>query len=111
MIRIPTLSLTQSGENMHRDSGLVATPDAFLSLTGVAMGRRVICLRSRCAARSWMHARTCFPLVWSSMKWPQENAHFAGNTRPELHEAILTQAPSPCAGIEYVIFPRSSKRS
>jgi serine/threonine protein kinase len=77
-----------------RESGLVATPDAFLSLTGVAMGTAGYMSPEQVRGEK-LDARTdlfSFGLVLYEMATGKRA--FAGNTRPELQEAILSQMPS-----------------
>ena len=82
-------------EGAPRESGAAATPDAFLSLTGVAMGTAGYMSPEQVRGEK-LDARTdlfSFGLVLYEMATGKRA--FAGNTRPELHEAILTQMPSP----------------
>jgi serine/threonine protein kinase len=79
----------------HRDSGPVATPDEFLSLTGVAMGTAGYMSPEQVRGEK-LDARTdlfSFGLVLYEMATGKRA--FAGNTRQDLHEAILTRIPSP----------------
>jgi eukaryotic-like serine/threonine-protein kinase len=78
----------------HGESGSVATPDAFLSLTGVAMGTAGYMSPEQVRGEK-LDARTdlfSFGLVLYEMATGKRA--FAGDTRPELQEAILTQMPS-----------------
>jgi eukaryotic-like serine/threonine-protein kinase len=78
-----------------RESGPVATPDEFLSLTGAAMGTAGYMSPEQVRGEK-LDARTdlfSFGLVFYEMVTGRRA--FAGNTRPELHEAILTQVHSP----------------
>jgi eukaryotic-like serine/threonine-protein kinase len=82
-------------EGTPRESRPVTTPDAFLSLTGVAMGTAGYMSPEQIRGEK-LDARTdlfSFGLVLYEMATGKRA--FAGNTRPELHAAILTQVPSP----------------
>ncbi len=82
-------------QEMLRETEQVATPDAFLSLTGVAMGTAGYMSPEQVRGEK-LDARTdlfSFGLVLYEMATGKRA--FTGNTRPELHAAILTQVPSP----------------
>jgi serine/threonine protein kinase len=82
-------------ERTPRESEPAPTPDAFLSLTGVAMGTAGYMSPEQVRGEK-LDARTdlfSFGLVLYEMATGKRA--FAGNTRPELHEGILTQIPSP----------------
>ena len=73
----------------------MATPDAFLSLTGVAMGTAGYMSPEQVRGEK-LDARTdlfSFGLVLYEMATGKRA--FAGNTVPEFQEAILSQMPSP----------------
>jgi serine/threonine protein kinase len=73
----------------------LSTPDAFLSLTGVAMGTAGYMSPEQVRGEK-LDARTdifSFGLVLYEMVTGKRA--FAGDTGPELQEAILTQMPSP----------------
>jgi len=85
----------RGGEGMPCNSGPVAAPGEFLSLTGVAMGTSGYMSPEQVRSEK-LDARTdlfSFGLVLYEMATGKRA--FAGNTRPELHAAILTQLPSP----------------
>jgi len=78
-----------------RKSGPPATPDAFLSLTGVAMGTAGYMSPEQVRGEK-LDARTdlfSFGLVFYEMATGERA--LAGDTRPELQQAILTKLPRP----------------
>jgi len=78
-----------------RESGPAATPDAFLSMTGVAIGTAGYMSPEQVRGEK-LDARTdlfSFGLVLYEMA--SGKRAFAGDTRPELQQAILTKLPSP----------------
>jgi len=77
------------------ENGLAATPDAFLSLTGVAMGTAGYMSPEQVRGEK-LDPRTdlfSFGLVLYEMATGKRA--FEGGTRPELQAAILTQMPRP----------------
>jgi serine/threonine protein kinase len=77
-----------------RESGPVLTPDKSLSLTGVAMGTAGYMSPEQIRGEK-LDARTdlfSFGLVLYEMATGRRA--FSGNTRPELHAAILAEVPS-----------------
>ncbi|HET8926000.1 MAG TPA: protein kinase [Candidatus Acidoferrum sp.] len=88
-------SLGDGAKEASRESGPAATPDAFLSLTGVAMGTAGYMSPEQVRGEK-LDARTdlfSFGLVLYEMATGKRA--FAGDTRPELQQAILTKLPRP----------------
>ncbi len=84
-----------SVQGTPRENKLAATPDKFLSLTGVAMGTAGYMSPEQVRGEK-LDARTdlfSFGLVLYEMATGKRA--FAGDTRPELQQAILTKLPSP----------------
>jgi serine/threonine protein kinase len=82
-------------EQILRESGPLSTPDFFLSRTGVAMGTAGYMSPEQVRGEK-LDARTdlfSFGLVLYEMATGKRA--FAGDTGPELQEAILSQMPSP----------------
>ena len=96
---------------MPRDSGPIATPDEFLSLTGVAMGTAGYMSPEQVRGEK-LDPRTdlfSFGLVLYEMATGKRA--FAGNTRPELHEAILSQIPNPARELNRELPPKLERIS
>ena len=82
-----------------RETVPLSTPDMFLSRTGVAMGTAGYMSPEQVRGQK-LDARTdlfSFGLVLYEMATGQRA--FAGETGPELQEAILSQMPSPARGV------------
>ena len=82
-------------EQVPREAGPLSTPDLFLSRTGVAMGTAGYMSPEQVRGEK-LDARTdlfSFGLVLYEMA--TRKRAFAGDTGPELQEAILTKTPKP----------------
>src|SRR6266478_994356 len=85
----------EGAQGTPRERGPTATPDDFLSLTGVAMGTAGYMSPEQVRGEK-LDARTdlfSFALVLYEMATGKRA--FAGDTRPELQQAILTKLPRP----------------
>ena len=102
----PVSSANSETERTPLDSGSIATPDEFLSLTGVAVGTAGYMSPEQVRGDK-LDPRTdlfSFGLVLYEMATGKRA--FAGNTRPELHEAILSQIPSPARELNRELPPK-----
>ena len=91
------------------DTAPLSTPDAFLSLTGVAMGTAGYMSPEQVRGEK-LDARTdifSFGLVLYEMVTGKRA--FAGDTGPELQEAILTKIPSPARKVNPAIPDKLAK--